>query len=196
MKQPWPLTGPPGLQTPRTSAAPTTSPRSSSPGDAHSGTPCRRAQSRWVHTHSLLLLVSFFLAVGCHLLFFYTFTLFVKLSELMYKEWRGSRVVSHCLPQSVFSLSKLQLLNPCICATSPPPTHTPFPPPCSMSPLPPFQSSTLFSLSLLHLGGGGGIWWTGCPVPDQADYQGLALPYCTLCTVQMRVGVSCSFSLG
>lgn len=46
MKEPWPPTGPPGLRTPRTFATPTTSPLSSSPGDAHSGTPCRRAQSR------------------------------------------------------------------------------------------------------------------------------------------------------
>lgn len=91
------------------------------------------------------------------------------------------------------SLSKLHLLSPCILCHIAPPTHAPFPPPCSTSPLPPFQSSTLFSLSLFHLGG---IWWTGCPVPDQADYQGLALPYCTLCTIQLRVGVPCSFSLG
>ncbi len=42
-------------------------------------------------------------------------------------------------------------------------THPPFPPPCSMSPLPPFQSSTLSSLSLFHLGRGDLVNWLPCP---------------------------------
>ncbi|TMS21794.1 ELM2 and SANT domain-containing protein 1 [Larimichthys crocea] len=46
MKRPWPPAGRSGTRTPRTSAEPITSPRSSSPGDARSGTPCRRAQNR------------------------------------------------------------------------------------------------------------------------------------------------------
>lgn len=45
---PWPAPGLPGIQTPRTSAAQTTSPLSLSPGDARSGTPCRRAPIRMV----------------------------------------------------------------------------------------------------------------------------------------------------
>lgn len=64
-------------------------------------------------------------------------------------------MVFHCLPQSVLSLSKLQLLNPCIYATAPRQHTLPSPHPHSMSPLPPFQSTILFSLSLFHLGGFG-----------------------------------------
>lgn len=93
--------------------------------------------------------------VGTHSFFISVFCTVFKSVNYFLSKGRGCWLVFHYLPQSVSSLSKLKLLNPPIYATLPRQHTLPSPHPCSMSPLPPLQSSTLFRLSLFHLGGFG-----------------------------------------